>query len=131
MHSIERDCRCVVKILRTDRREDPRVREAVLLEGAEAQLDGDRERQCRIDAARQPEQHTRETVLDDVVARCGSVATNAACGGRGLGGLRGLGGRIRGIPVRTQILEVPDEGPDAAAHDEMQWRESVADLLMY
>ena len=33
VHSIERDCRCVVKILREDRRADPRVREAVLLEG--------------------------------------------------------------------------------------------------
>ena len=33
VHSIERDCRCVVKILRVDRRDEPRVREAVLLEG--------------------------------------------------------------------------------------------------
>ena len=33
VHSHERDCRCVVKILRADRREDPRVRQAVLLEG--------------------------------------------------------------------------------------------------
>lgn len=33
VHSIERDCRCVVKILRPDRRDDQRVRDAVLLEG--------------------------------------------------------------------------------------------------
>lgn len=33
VHSVERDCRCVVKILREDRRDDPRVRDAVLLEG--------------------------------------------------------------------------------------------------
>jgi serine/threonine protein kinase len=32
-YSEERDVRCVVKILREDRRKDPRVREAVLLEG--------------------------------------------------------------------------------------------------
>jgi eukaryotic-like serine/threonine-protein kinase len=33
VYSLERDCRCVVKILRADRREDQRVRDAVLLEG--------------------------------------------------------------------------------------------------
>jgi serine/threonine protein kinase len=33
VHSLERDCRCVVKILRADRRDDQRVRGAVLLEG--------------------------------------------------------------------------------------------------
>jgi len=33
VHSLERDCRCVVKILRADRREEARVRDAVLLEG--------------------------------------------------------------------------------------------------
>ena len=31
--SMERDCRCVVKMLRADRRDEPRVREAVILEG--------------------------------------------------------------------------------------------------
>ena len=34
VYSLERDCRCVVKILRADRREEKRVREAVLLEGS-------------------------------------------------------------------------------------------------
>jgi serine/threonine protein kinase len=34
VHSQERDCRCVVKILRADRRDDKRVRDAVLLEGS-------------------------------------------------------------------------------------------------
>ena len=34
VHSLERDCRCVVKILRADRREEKRVRDAVLLEGS-------------------------------------------------------------------------------------------------
>jgi len=34
VHSLERDCRCVVKVLRADRRDDERVREAVLLEGS-------------------------------------------------------------------------------------------------
>jgi serine/threonine protein kinase len=33
VYSRERDCRCVVKILRPDRRDDKRVRDAVLLEG--------------------------------------------------------------------------------------------------
>lgn len=33
VHSLERDCRCVVKILREDRLDEDRVREAVLLEG--------------------------------------------------------------------------------------------------
>ncbi len=33
VYSTERDCRCVVKMLRADRRDDPRVREAVILEG--------------------------------------------------------------------------------------------------
>jgi serine/threonine protein kinase len=33
VYSVERDCRCVVKILREDRRDDARVREAVELEG--------------------------------------------------------------------------------------------------
>lgn len=33
VHSVERDCRCVVKILREDRLDEERVREAVLLEG--------------------------------------------------------------------------------------------------
>lgn len=33
VHSLERDCRCIVKILRSDRRDEERVREAVLLEG--------------------------------------------------------------------------------------------------
>jgi len=33
VHSIESDCRCVVQILRADRRGEQRVREAVLLEG--------------------------------------------------------------------------------------------------
>jgi hypothetical protein len=36
--------------------------------GAE-RVDGDRQRQCRIDAARQPEHDARETILLDVVAR--------------------------------------------------------------